>query len=181
MILQETSFSSSQPVTRSLSSVGKKPLTSTSRLPVLGQYHPLLPLSHPPPSSCCFYLSLPPFYLPSTAQIFTTSVTATNLSKSNSVNNKNSLNNKFNNSDNRVLTNGTNSNLINNNETIKNTNSKVSLSDQTDLLLGMKLLNNSLPTTYTNCFRRTQVWRRFRPGWSQTASLSRRRSQRFQS
>jgi len=84
----ETSFSSSQPVTRSLSSVGKKPLTSTSRLPVL----------------------------------------ATNLSKSNSVNNKNSLNNKFNNSDNRVLTNGTNSNLINNNETIKNTNSKANTS-----------------------------------------------------
>merc|ERR1719391_415961 len=32
---QETSFSSSQPVTRSLSSVGRKQPTSTSRLPVL--------------------------------------------------------------------------------------------------------------------------------------------------
>ena len=35
---QETSFSSSQPVTRSLSSVGRKQPTSTSRLPVLGQW-----------------------------------------------------------------------------------------------------------------------------------------------
>jgi len=80
----ETSFSSSQPVTRSLSSVGRKQPTSTSRLPVL----------------------------------------ATSLSKSNSVNNKNSLNNKMNNNggEKQLLTNGNNSNLINNNETIKNTN-----------------------------------------------------------
>jgi len=80
----ETSFSSSQPVTRSLSSVGRKQPTSTSRLPVL----------------------------------------ATSLSKSNSVNNKNSLNNKMNNNggEKQMLTNGNNSNLINNNETIKNTN-----------------------------------------------------------
>merc|ERR1719391_781125 len=77
---QETSFSSSQPVTRSLSSVGRKQPTSTSRLPVL----------------------------------------ATSLSKSNSVNNKNSLNNKM--GEKQLLTNGNNSNLINNNETIKNTN-----------------------------------------------------------
>ena len=54
---------------------------------------------------------------------------ATSLSKSNSVNNKNSLNNKMNNNgEKQLLTNGNNSNLINNNETIKNTNnSKVSL------------------------------------------------------
>merc|ERR550525_1825003 len=71
----ETSFSSSQPVTRSLSSVGRKQPTSTSRLPVL----------------------------------------ATSLSKSNSVNNKNSLNNKMNNNgEKQLLTNGNNSNLINN-------------------------------------------------------------------
>lgn len=80
----ETSFSSSQPVTRSLSSVGRKQPTSSSRLPVL----------------------------------------ATSLSKSNSVNNKNSLNKAMNNNgDNKqLLTNGNNSNIINNNETIKNTN-----------------------------------------------------------
>ena len=56
-------------------------------------------------------------------------VAATSLSKSNSVNNKNSLNNKMNNNgEKQLLTNGNNSNLINNNETIKNTNnSKVSL------------------------------------------------------
>merc|ERR1712012_582752 len=86
----ETSFSSSQPVTRSLSSVGRKQPTSSSRLPVL----------------------------------------ATSLSKSNSVNNKNSLNKAMNNNgDNKqLLTNGNNSNIINNNETIKNTNnSKVRL------------------------------------------------------
>merc|ERR550519_3215154 len=71
----ETSFSSSQPVTRSLSSVGRKQPTSTSRLPVL----------------------------------------ATSLSKSNSLNNK--MNN--NGGEKQMLTNGTNSNLINNNETIK--------------------------------------------------------------
>ena len=41
---QETSFSSSQPVTRSLSSVGRKQPTSTSRLPVLG--NSLLRLHH---------------------------------------------------------------------------------------------------------------------------------------
>ena len=35
---QETSFSSSQPVTRSLSSVGRKQPTSSSRLPVLGKF-----------------------------------------------------------------------------------------------------------------------------------------------
>ena len=35
---QETSFSSSQPVTRSLSSVGRKQPTSSSRLPVLGEF-----------------------------------------------------------------------------------------------------------------------------------------------
>jgi len=74
----ETSFANSQPVTRSMSSVGKKPAQqSASRLPVL----------------------------------------ASNLSKSNSMNNKNSINNKINNgtTDTR-LTNGTNSNIINNNE-----------------------------------------------------------------
>ena len=56
--------------------------------------------------------------------------TATSLSKSNSVNNKNSLNKAMNNNgDNKqLLTNGNNSNIINNNETIKNTNnSKVRL------------------------------------------------------
>jgi len=51
-------------------------------------------------------------------------VLATSLSKSNSVNNKNSLNKAMNNNgDNKqLLTNGNNSNIINNNETIKNTN-----------------------------------------------------------
>jgi len=81
----ETSFANSQPVTRSMSSVGKKQSqTSASRLPVL----------------------------------------ASTLAKSNSMNNKNSLNNKINNgnvTDSR-LTNGTNSNLINNNENKNATN-----------------------------------------------------------
>lgn len=81
----ETSFANSQPVTRSMSSVGKKSSQqSSSRLPVL----------------------------------------ASNLSKSNSMNNKNSLNNKINNgnvADTR-LTNGTNSNIINNNENKNATN-----------------------------------------------------------
>ena len=52
------------------------------------------------------------------------SFSASNLSKSNSMNNKNSLNNKINNgnvADTR-LTNGTNSNLINNNENKNATN-----------------------------------------------------------
>ena len=50
-------------------------------------------------------------------------ISATNLSKSNSMNNKNSINNKINNgtADTR-LTNGTNSNIINNNENKNATN-----------------------------------------------------------
>jgi len=86
----ETSFANSQPVTRSMSSVGKKPTQqSASRLPVL----------------------------------------ASNLSKSNSMNNKNSINNKINNgtvvAENK-LTNGTNSNIINNNENKNTTNNNTS-------------------------------------------------------
>eukprot|EP00092_Neocalanus_flemingeri_P027862 GFUD01030246.1.p1 GENE.GFUD01030246.1~~GFUD01030246.1.p1 ORF type:complete len:977 (-),score=235.01 GFUD01030246.1:380-3250(-) len=90
----ETSFANSQPVTRSMSSVGKKPSQqSTSRLPVLG-------------------------FMENRQN------EASNLAKSNSMNNKNSLNNKINNgnmADTR-LTNGTNSNIINNNENKNATN-----------------------------------------------------------
>lgn len=68
----ETTFASSQPVTRSLSSVGTKPGISSSRLPVL----------------------------------------ATSLSKTSILNNRNTMNNKFNSEN---LANGHNSNIINNN------------------------------------------------------------------
>jgi hypothetical protein len=55
------------------------------------------------------------------------------------VNNKNSLNNKINNGESRLLTNGTNSNLINNNEAIKNTNSKVRMR-MTNIMLTLTML-----------------------------------------
>ena len=59
----------------------------------------------------------------------TFSVSASNLSKSNSMNNKNSINNKINNgtvvAENK-LTNGTNSNIINNNENKNTTNNNTS-------------------------------------------------------